>query len=123
MHVQRMPHAQAASRHDRLLMMMSLGTRRVWKDLGTRFCDIRSTVAFRVSAHLCKCPPPIFDNPMVCVCIRHMYKWLLRVSTHPRFLAGEFKLPGALSWENRCSCLALLTGEAVASSARAESST
>ncbi len=84
MHVQSIICAQAASRHDRLLMMMSLGT---------RFCDIRSTVAFRVSAHLCKCPPPIFDDPMVCVCIRHLYKWLLRVSTHPRFLAGEFQAP------------------------------
>ncbi len=46
----------------------------------------------------CKRPPPIFDDPMVCVYMRYTYKWLLRVNTHPYFLAREFQAPmGAYS--------------------------
>ncbi len=46
----------------------------------------------------CKRSPPIFDDPMVRVYMRYTYKWLLRVNTHPRFLAREFQAPmGAYS--------------------------
>ncbi len=53
-----------------------------------------------------KRPPPIFDDPMVCVYtgMRYTNKWLLRVSAHPRFLAVNFKRPWALTRETTVLC-------------------
>ncbi len=34
----------------------------------------------------------------------YTYKWLFRVSAHPRFLTREFKTPWALTWENMVVC-------------------
>ncbi len=48
----------------------------------------------------CKCPPPLFDDPMVHVYMRYAYKWLVRVSPHPRFWPVNFKRPWALTQEN-----------------------
>ncbi len=48
----------------------------------------------------CKCLPPIFDDPTVCVRMRCTYKWLLRVSAHPVFWPVNFNCRWALAREN-----------------------
>ncbi len=62
----------------------------------------------------CKCPPPILHgDPMVHVYTHCTYKWLLCVSTHPRFWPVNFKRPWVLTQENMvCSC-DLLHGKSI----------
>ncbi len=52
---------------------------------------------------LSKRPPPIFDDPMlhIYIHVRYTYKWLLRVSAHPRFWPVNFKYPRLLTRENQ----------------------
>ncbi len=59
-----------------------------------------STIASRVSTHLCVNAhhPFLMILWVTCTCII-MYKWPLRVSAHPRFLTHEFKSPLVLAWD------------------------
>ncbi len=60
-----------------------------------------------------KHPPPIFDESMVCVYmyIHYTYKWLPRVSSHPRFLAREFQVPMCAYLEDYIYDTCVLFGE------------
>ncbi len=57
-----------------------------------KYCNLPSKRPF-----LCKCPPPIFDDPMIFECMHYTYKW---VSAHPRFWPVNFKRPWVLTREN-----------------------